>query len=190
MQKASRSKWSPEEIKEWQKTMGERSFLFDGLEITFPTQTFDHQETIIDGDWRVEIHHVGGHTQGSSYVHIPKIGLLITGDLVFVNRLPYAADETVDPDQWIAQLEHFLTMDVKLIIPGHGPIVDKPGIQALLKFLIDFRSAAKEAIAAGKPFGEIKIPEYHTPENMQTVFLAQKRFYTFYYNQMYLPQEK
>ncbi|MHA2407522.1 MAG: MBL fold metallo-hydrolase [Candidatus Ranarchaeia archaeon] len=188
MQKASRSKWSKEEIKEWQKTMGERGFLFDGLEITFPTRTFEQNEKITDGDWSVELHHVGGHTQGSSYVHIPKIGLLITGDLVFANRLPYAADDTMNPDQWITQLEHFLSMDVKVIIPGHGPLVDKPEIQALLEFLKGFRDATKEAITAGKPFGEIKVPKYFTVKNKQTLFLGQKRFYTFYYNQMHPPE--
>jgi len=50
--------------------------------------------------------------------------VLFAGDLLFAGKFPYAADDTCDPEAWIATLKTWLGMDILHVIPGHGPVTD------------------------------------------------------------------
>ncbi len=119
MEESLRNEWAPGNLKKmletYRKDAPERWWLFEGLRIVVPTTTFtDRWEK--DG---VEFIHTGGHTDCSSVVYVPEDETLFAGDLLFVERFPWAGDPTADPDQWITAFQRILGMDVEKIVPGH-----------------------------------------------------------------------
>ncbi len=66
----------------------------------------------------------GGHTAGSSYVYVPSEKVLITGDLVQVDKYPYFGDQSTDIQAWIDTLKKWYAMNPTRVCPGHGRVVD------------------------------------------------------------------
>jgi glyoxylase-like metal-dependent hydrolase (beta-lactamase superfamily II) len=113
-----------------------------GLEITFPSKTFDFTLTIRDKGTRIDVKCVGGHTVDSSYVYLPSEGVLFSGDLIFSSRFPFGADPSCDPEKWLQALRRLKKLKFKVIIAGHGPACD---IKELIKY-IDFFEKTTEII--------------------------------------------
>ncbi len=126
--------WAPgnleKMIEEVKRTRPERAYLYEGLRIVLPTRTFEDRYKIGD----VEMIHTGGHTDGSTVVHVPEERVLFAGDLLFVGRFPWAGDPTADPDAWIEALKGIRAMDVEAIVPGHGPLCDKGEVERQLEW--------------------------------------------------------
>jgi cyclase len=104
------NEWAPEKLKQMLDTVKtdtpERWWLFEGLRIVLPTDTFEDRWNL-DG---VEFIHTGGHTDCSSVVYVPEDRTLFSGDLLFVGRFPWAGDPTADPDSWIKALQMILEL--------------------------------------------------------------------------------
>lgn len=86
---------------------------------------------------------IRGHSRDSSYVYYKKDKILFTGDnlLECYPQLPGLPDETMKI------LNHWLTLELEKIVPGHGKVIDKEFIQQLKKYyekLIKFLQKAKE----------------------------------------------
>ncbi len=90
-----------------------------------PTVWVDGERTFGSGDSLAVFATTGGHTTGSSYVWFPSEGVLVSGDLVQVDKYPYFGDKTNDLDLWIKALKSWEEMEPKAICPGHGHAVDK-----------------------------------------------------------------
>lgn len=77
---------------------------------------------IVDFDGpAVELLHYGaGHTFGDTLVYLPAHGILFGGDLVCDHVLPNALDG--DPIHWPKVLAAARRLDLKTVIPGHGPV--------------------------------------------------------------------
>ena len=127
----------------------------DGLEIIIPADTFEDQYTITDENVEVIIKHTGGHTIDSSYVYCPQYKILFTGDNLFVNSNPYGGHSTCNPDVWMDVYKEFLSLDVDIIVPGHGPITDKKYIEKSLKEFEDIKKEMKELVKKKIPKEDI-----------------------------------
>ncbi len=149
MEENLRTTWAPGSLERMledvRRDRPERAWLYEGLRIVLPTVTFDDRFTL-DG---VEMIHMGGHTAGSSVVHIPDDGVLFAGDLVFAETFPWAGDPTADPDAWIEAFKVILAMDVETIVPGHGPLCDKKEVETQLRWFEEVRDEMKKLIADG-----------------------------------------
>jgi len=153
--------WSRQELKKMieriRRERPERAWLYEGLKIVLPNQTFEEKYVIEN----VEIIHMGGHTEDSSIVYVPKDKVMFAGDLVFSKMFPWGGDRTANPDKWIEAFRRMLEMDVEKIVPGHGPICNKEEIKIQLKYFEEVRKKMKELIEKNVPL-EKAIEEIYT----------------------------
>jgi glyoxylase-like metal-dependent hydrolase (beta-lactamase superfamily II) len=147
--------WAPGNLEKmldsYKQDAPERWWLFDGLEIVLPTTTFNDLWEL-DG---IEFIYMPGHTNCSSVVYISEDQLLFAGDLLFVNRFPWAGDPTANPDQWIESFQKILEMNIETIIPGHGPLCNKKEIEKQLNWMKEIKGIMKGLIKEGLPKEDI-----------------------------------
>ncbi len=124
------------------------AFDFEGISQTLPTTTFEGEYQTHVGDKRVVLKQVGPcHTAGDILVHVPDDKLIFTGDIVFVGGHPIMW--TGPAANWIAACDHILELPVEVVVPGHGPITDKRGVQAVRDYLVYVRDEARARFDAG-----------------------------------------
>ena len=126
-----------------------------GFKLTFPSETFDDQLEVLDGDIRLIIKQTGGHTDGSTYVHCPNHRVIVVGDNLWINYYPWGGARNGNPDLWIQALQEYLSLDAEYFIPGHGPVGRKDNVTELLDYLKNVRKVMKEMIHLGETEEEI-----------------------------------
>jgi glyoxylase-like metal-dependent hydrolase (beta-lactamase superfamily II) len=124
------------------------AFDFEGITPTLPTTTFSGRLTRKVGDKTVELIEVGPtHTGGDTLVHVPADRTVFTGDILFVEATPVMWAGPVA--NWIAACDHILALDCETIVPGHGPVTDKRGVEAVRDYLTYIRDQARKRYDAG-----------------------------------------
>ncbi|MFW9923599.1 MAG: MBL fold metallo-hydrolase [Candidatus Thorarchaeota archaeon] len=149
-------------------------------EIVFPQITFKEKMVINVNDIEVEFHHAGGHSDCSSYVYFPKEKVLFAGDLMFSRMFPWAGDSTASPDQWINILQQFLDMDIKFLVPGHGPLCGKNEVRKHLNHFEELRAIVLDAIMDGTDISSINRPEFY-PASSEIIISKTLEYYYQYY---------
>lgn len=61
-----------------------------------------------------------GHSSADLMVYDDLSGTLFAGDLVFHQRAPTTPD--ADIDRWLRTLDRIDTLDIRVLVPGHGPV--------------------------------------------------------------------
>ncbi len=114
-------------------------FDFHGITITHATDTFEGALEMKVGNKDVRLIDVGpAHTKSDILVHVPKDKVVYTGDILFAGAHPAIWAGPVA--NWIKACDLILSWDVDIIVPGHGPIVDKTAVRefkAYLKYVWD-----------------------------------------------------
>ena len=128
----------------------------DGL----PVITFTTDLTFHLNDDSVNIYHVpSAHTDGDAIVHFTKANVIHSGDIIFTNTYPFIdIDKGGSVAGTIAAAKRILSMcnaETK-IIPGHGNLTDKAGLEKYIKMLSSILERVKQMAAAGKSLDEIK----------------------------------
>ena len=88
---------------------------------TPPNVTLTDKLTLYRGGREIQLLHLGrGHTGGDVVTYLPAEGIAFTGDLFYAGA-PYLGDGFANefPDT----LERLKTLEPKVIVPGHGPLV-------------------------------------------------------------------
>ena len=121
-----------------------------GVQIILPTLTVEDRLVLRRGDRTIDIRHLGrGHTGADLIVHLPREGVLITGDLV-VWPIPLIGS-TSYPAAYSATIEKLLTLPANIIVPGHGPVMrDQEYIKLLSRLLISLKEQTAAAVARGE----------------------------------------
>lgn len=127
----------------------------EGFKQAFPTETFDKQLELRDGDIRLLVKETGGHTDGSTYVFCPNYRTIAAGDNLWTEYYPWGGARGCDPDLWVEALKELLSLDAEFFIPGHGPVGKKDCVINLLDYLHNVSSVMKEMITAGKTEEEV-----------------------------------
>ncbi|MEO1964116.1 MBL fold metallo-hydrolase [Hyphomonas sp.] len=123
-------------------------FDFDAVEERLPTQTFTGRMDLTIGDKTVELIEVGpAHTGGDVIVHVPQDRTVFTGDILFIDGTPLMWAGPVK--NWINACETIIGMDADVIVPGHGPITDKAGVQRVADYLAYIDAEARKRFDAG-----------------------------------------
>ncbi len=123
-------------------------FDFRDIHRALPNRTFEGKLDITVGDKAVHLTQVGpAHTHGDVLVHVPADKTIYTGDILFIEGHPILWAGPVQ--NWIDACDHMLELDVETIVPGHGPITDKRGVQAVRDYLTYIRDEAKARFDAG-----------------------------------------
>jgi cyclase len=110
-----------------------------------PSITFEGNMTIRLGRHTFELIHTPGHTPGQIAVYVPEESVLFTGDTIFnkCQTWHYASDI----ETWIKSLDMLKTLDVDLIVPGHGPVCTKRELDVQKAFLLEWLAAVAAGVA-------------------------------------------
>ncbi|MEP7339025.1 MAG: MBL fold metallo-hydrolase [Acidobacteriota bacterium] len=153
----------------WELTADERaSYLSDaaqlealvkeapGIQIMLPTLTIEDHLTLHRGNRTIEIRHLGqAHTRADLVVHLPKEGIVITGDIV-VMPVPLIGS-TSYPLDYGATLEKLLALKASVIVPGHGPVLrDDSYIKLMVRLLASIKQQTQAAVARGETLEQVR----------------------------------
>lgn len=87
------------------------------------------------------------HCDCDVVIYFDKSGVIFLGDLFFNGRFPWFGD--CDLNGWIASLDRVLTMDLKTIIPGHGPPASLKEVAQFRNLLAALRRGVEAALRGG-----------------------------------------
>jgi len=119
-----------------------------GTEIVMPTLSVDRNGSFSAGGRRIELYHFGwGHTEGDLAVFDPQSGVLFTGDLVYLDRVPYTHEAHIRG--WIAALQQLEEIPARRIVPGHGPVADPARMRETRAYLAALLAATERQYGAG-----------------------------------------
>lgn len=93
------------------------------------------------------------HTDTDLTVLDETSGILITGDLLFVERLPVVDGSLLG---WLDVMEDLAGLPVSAAVPGHGPaVVSWPeALQPQRRYLEDLRDAVRQSLAQGRSLAQ------------------------------------
>lgn len=125
-----------------------------------PVVTYDDSVTFhLNGDEIHAFHVPPAHTDGDSIVHFRKANVVHMGDVFFTSGYPFvdlgsggSVEGVLDAvDRVLA-----LTDAETAIIPGHGPMSDREGLEEYRRMLGTIVSRVAERIAAGDSLEEVQ----------------------------------
>jgi cyclase len=119
------------------ETMGSK-FDWSDIRHTPPTRTFSSELALKVGDKQVQLIEVGW---------VPADRTVFTGDILFVGGHPVLWAGPVA--NWVNACDLILSWDVATVVPGHGPITDKSGVQAMRDYFVYIRDEARKRFDAG-----------------------------------------
>lgn len=117
--------------------------------VTPPDVIVQESGTLWLGDRSVELTEFDGHSGGTDLVlYIPDADVLIAGDLLFTQRIPYLGDANIRV--WQATLDQLAQRYPNAtIVPGHGPLSDVRDLMALQDYFQDLKALALDWKEAG-----------------------------------------
>ncbi len=124
-------------------------FAFDGIDVPPVDRTFDERLELEVGGRVVELIEVGpAHTAGDVLAHVPDANAMFTGDILFVDGTPIIWNGPVS--NWVAACDLMLSLELAVIVPGHGPLTDDDGVRATRDYLTWLEEEARTRHAAGQ----------------------------------------
>ena len=122
--------------------------------VALPVVTFTDAVTFYLNDDSIHAFHVPpAHTDGDAIVHFRRVNVVHMGDVYFNGLYPFVdVSSGGSVNGIIAAVERVLAMtDANTkIIPGHGLLSDRAGLQAYRDMLVTVRDRIRRAIAAGR----------------------------------------
>lgn len=125
----------------------------------WPVVTFQKDVTFHLNGEEIHVFHVrNAHTDGDAVVHFKNANVVHTGDVFFHRRYPFIDSSSGGSiTGMIAAVENILARidgDTK-IIPGHGALTDKRGLEAYLAMLTGTHNAIATMMVAGNNVEQI-----------------------------------
>ncbi|WP_204204088.1 MBL fold metallo-hydrolase [Bacillus suaedaesalsae] len=132
------------------------------LKMVYPTVTFE-EKLVIHGTQRsVEVYALGGgHTPCDTIMYVPQEKVAFMGDLL-TEGIHFPIYNPID---FIDIVNKIKTMDLDIVIPGHGNVATLELCETVLKYLKDMVTKAKEAIDSN-----------HTMQDFQSSFTMQEPY--------------
>jgi len=129
-------------------------------EAALPVVTYTDAVTFhLNGDEIHAFHVAPAHTDGDSVVHFRKANVLHMGDVFFHGMYPFidlgsggSAQGVLDAVNRALELADAETK----VIPGHGPLADKPALTAYRDMLADVIGKVEALAAEGKSLEEVQ----------------------------------
>jgi cyclase len=152
----------------------------ENVPLRLPDITFDGSMDLYLGDRRIELLHLGtGHTLGDVLVHLPAERVLFAGDVAFFNVTPVAFEGHIS--RWIRVADRVASMDVDVIVPGHGPLGGREDLRLMRNYLALVRRHARRAFAASETPEEalrsLRLGQYASWAEPERALLNLQRLY-------------
>jgi glyoxylase-like metal-dependent hydrolase (beta-lactamase superfamily II) len=120
-----------------------------GTRLILPEQTLEQPTTIDVAGRSIELLHFGwGATPGDLSVYDRTSGVLFAGGVVTSQRIPEMRDGKLQG--WLAWLDQLEGMQVRAVVPGHGPLATAAAIGATRAYLLALDRKAHALFAAGR----------------------------------------
>jgi len=160
------------------------AFDHSGITLAPPTRTFSDELDLKVGDKKVRLIEVGpAHTKGDTLIYVPSDRVIFTGDILFIETTPIVWSGPVS--NWVDACNFIMGLDVDVIVPGHGPITDKRGVEKVRDYLTFIDTEARARFRAGMSFedaaADISLGEYRKwldPERIVVNVLTLYREYS------------
>ena len=128
-------------------------FDFKSVTQKLPDTLIDTETTVKVGDKDVHLIPVGpAHTPGDTLAYVPADRTVYTGDILFIGGHPIIWEGPVQ--NWIDACDRIIDMDVETIVPGHGPITTKAGVEEVRHYMVTMRNEARARYEAGMDYKE------------------------------------
>jgi glyoxylase-like metal-dependent hydrolase (beta-lactamase superfamily II) len=128
-------------------------FDFGDVAEKLPTRTFVDELKLKVGDKTVELKEVGpAHTRGDVLVFVEEDSTVFTGDILFIDGTPIMWAGPVS--NWLKACDLIMERKPEVIVPGHGPLTDVAGVQAVKDYLTYIDVEARKRYDAGMPARE------------------------------------
>ena len=139
-----------------------------------PGVTFSDEASVTLGGKEVRAQYFGrGHTDGDAVIYFPAEKVIHTGDL-FLARQPGARGLSLFVDamnggslvEWVPVMDKILALDFTAVIPGHGAIADRAGVEAWRTDLIGMRDRLRTMLRDGRSTDDVAkvlVEEYRWP---------------------------
>lgn len=120
------------------------------FEIILPTVLVDERLAIEHDKRKIDVLFLGkAHTAADLVVHLPKEGIVITGDLI-VHPVPLVGS-TSYPLEYAATLERLKALNAKVLVPSHGPVMrDYSYLDSMIGLLASIKQQAEAAAKRGE----------------------------------------
>lgn len=96
------------------------------------------------GGIQLQVVHTPGHTSDSLCFYIEESGILFTGDHIVGFGTSVIDTPGGDVRQYIESLKKLLNLQIRLICPGHGPLIREPGRK--IRELIEHRLEREQQV--------------------------------------------
>lgn len=166
----------PDEVKAFEAEM-------DNLVIPSPLITFDRTLTLDLGDATFFLEYVGGHSPGTILTYLKEDKVLFTGDNVEV-QFPFFVEGRFY--RWKEVLQKIRSMDIDLVVPGHGPVGGMEIVDTYIDFFEKLEAEVKtfdrQGVAMDQMAPKSKIFDYFSVEEEDSEELTDTRLaaqYTF-----------
>lgn len=128
-------------------------------EVALPVVTFTDTVTFhLNGDEVLAFHVREAHTDGDVIVFFRKANVIHMGDVYFAKGYPFFdVPNGGSVDGILRALDNVLAMVDKdcRVIPGHGPLSDRAGMQEYRDMLATVRDRVRAQVSAGKTLTEV-----------------------------------
>jgi glyoxylase-like metal-dependent hydrolase (beta-lactamase superfamily II) len=125
-----------------------------------PVVTFSERVSFHLNDDEIRVQHVRpAHTDGDSIIHFIKADVLHLGDTFFNRMYPFidlSSGGSIDGMMAAAQLALKLAGPKTKIIPGHGSLTDKAGLQTYADMLADVRARVQAGIDQRQSLAQVQ----------------------------------
>ncbi|ASK61142.1 MBL fold metallo-hydrolase [Virgibacillus phasianinus] len=136
------------------------------LELVLPQYTFQDEFSLHGTKRSVNIlTYGGGHTLCDAILYLPEEKIAFLSDLLFVKSHPIFFPET-NLEQWAENLKKVDEIDIKTVIPGHGPVATKEEFGPIIDYMQDISKLAK----SDQDIDAIEIPEKYKDWESGNVF--------------------
>jgi cyclase len=123
-------------------------FDWTGIETRAPTDTFSGETTVHVGDREVRLIEVApAHTSGDAIAYVPDAAAVFTGDILFAASTPVMWAGPIS--SWLAAAERILSLEPRVIVPGHGPLATPQTVRDLQEYLRFVQRESRQRFVAG-----------------------------------------
>ena len=142
-------------------------------EVQLPTKPLE-QALMQVGDHRFRFYAFTGHTGADLVMVDETTGVMFAADMVFFQRM-LTTPHTPGIGTWVKELRELAAIPFKLMIPGHGPVVDDTrAVDQMLSYLEWLDRTLTESAEQGKSMHELMQSEL--PASLAAINLSREEF--------------
>ena len=139
-----------------------------------PRVTFSDQASVFLGGIEARAYYFGrGHTNGDAVIYFPDLRVVHTGDLITEGMPVMDYRNGASAVEWVSTLDKILQLDFDIVIPGHGPLLNKERIRSDRQKLITMNQRmaelAKRNVPLDQVFAQLKLQDLGWDHTVSTV---------------------